>query len=135
MEGEQMNDVQSSSLFTFLSVNHPILDQLKRVVAVLVSRPKDPSYDAAASRVFEKMAQEGESATFALKEMSHRRGSFPAINVGISLGPGDRVPRRVGVGNHDEMVQRLLDDNDVKRLASHQDGRQPISTDLIKSKN
>jgi len=108
------------------SINHPILDQLKRIVVVLVAKPKDPSYDSATRRVFEKMTNEGESASFVPKETNHCRGSFPAINVGVSLGPGDNKPRRVSVGKHDEMVQRLLNDGDVQRLASHQDGRWPI---------
>jgi len=72
------------------------------------------------------MTNEGKSVSFVPKETNHCHGSFPAINVGVSLGPGDNKPRRVSVGKHDEMVQRLLNDGDVQRFASHQDGRWPI---------
>ncbi|KAF9527082.1 hypothetical protein CPB83DRAFT_429994 [Crepidotus variabilis] len=103
------------------SVSHPVLDSLKRVVVVLVGMPHGESYKASIRNAFKLMEKLGGSASFSDKETSHLRGHFPAINAGISLGPGGKIPTRVLVGSHEEMVQCLLDNKDVQRLASHQD--------------
>ena len=63
---------------------------------------------------------EGEEASFIQEELVHRRGSFPAVNVGIVLGPGATLPSRRRVNGHNNMVDRLLSDKDMQRLASHQ---------------
>ncbi|TFK18416.1 hypothetical protein FA15DRAFT_565693, partial [Coprinopsis marcescibilis] len=47
----------------------------------------------------------------------HRRGRFPAVNVGTSYGQGSKKP--ANLRHHDvELVERLLRDKDVQRLAT-----------------
>ncbi|KAF9527051.1 hypothetical protein CPB83DRAFT_753067, partial [Crepidotus variabilis] len=98
-----------------------ILDSLKRVVAVLVAKAGGDGYDEATNEVFEMLKGLGAGASFSEKETRHLRGQFPAINVGISMGPGGTEPMRVSVKSHEAMMQRLLDNKSVQRLASHQD--------------
>ncbi|KAF9522256.1 hypothetical protein CPB83DRAFT_899807, partial [Crepidotus variabilis] len=102
------------------SNSHPVLDSLKRVVVVLIGKPGG-DYDIASERVFKFIQHLGNSEPFTRGETQHLRGKFPAVNAGISLGPGCTFPSRVGVGSHDEMVEKLLNNKDVQRLASHQD--------------
>lgn len=68
------------------------------------------------------MKRQCSESTFTKDETNHARGRFPAINVGISLGPGGKEPLRVRVGQHEGMMQALLDDENIQRLAQHQDG-------------
>ncbi|KAF9521977.1 hypothetical protein CPB83DRAFT_865086 [Crepidotus variabilis] len=102
------------------SNSHPVLDSLKRVVVVLIGKPGG-DYNIASERVFKFIQHLGNSEPFTRGETQHLRGKFPAVNAGISLGPGCTFPSRVGVGSHDEMVEKLLNNKDVQRLASHQD--------------
>ncbi|KAF9529559.1 hypothetical protein CPB83DRAFT_852309 [Crepidotus variabilis] len=101
--------------------SHPVLDSLKRVAVVLVGKINQESYQNATKEVFEGMEACGASAYFSDSESKHKRGKFPAVNVGISLGPGGTKPMRVSVGGHGPMMQRLIDNKHVQRLASHQD--------------
>lgn len=91
------------------------------MVVVLIGKPGG-DYDIASERVFKFIQHLGNSEPFTRGETQHLRGKFPAVNAGISLGPGCTFPSRVGVGSHDEMVEKLLNNKDVQRLASHQDG-------------
>ena len=85
-----------------------------------MAKPLDPTYDEAMQRLFETLKAEGQQVSFVGEELKHRHGSFPAVNVGIALGPGDTTPSRRDINGHDDMVNRLLKDNDMRRLAAHQ---------------
>lgn len=69
-----------------------ILDKEDRVVAVLVGQPNDPTWEGAvveAAAVMLEVASEGISARHIDgKYLSHRRGSFVALPVGVSFGGG-----------------------------------------------
>lgn len=72
-----------------------ILDKNKRIVAVLVGQPNDPTWKVAvdeAANVMQEVANEGISENrFSDKHFSHRRGDFIAIPVGVSFGGGQTV--------------------------------------------
>ena len=108
------------------SVNHPILDSMKRIIAVLVAKPKDPTYDAAALKVFQLMEELGDQQKFTAQDYKHPRGPFPAVNFGIALGPGGTEPMRLKMGTRrTRMMATLQKDQHVQRLAAHQDCRFP----------
>ncbi|KAF9492513.1 hypothetical protein BDN71DRAFT_1199568, partial [Pleurotus eryngii] len=57
-------------------------------------------------------------------ECKHRRGSFPALAVGVSYGNGQREPARLAAGEtgpNAEGLRRLLNDPAVQRMASYGD--------------
>lgn len=84
---------------------------------VLAGRPIDPTYALAADGVFQLMEKEAAAATFSQAETDHRRGSYPALNVGVTHGMGTLRPTFLDNGSHTEMVDRLLADPQVQRLA------------------
>lgn len=70
----------------------PLLDNASRVFAVLVGSPRDAEgwaqVNADAQQAFDAAR-----CTYKLdpKQMSHRRGVYPAITAGISYGGGQKV--------------------------------------------
>jgi hypothetical protein len=72
-----------------------ILDKVGRIVAILVGRPDDPEWvyviDDAAN-VLEEVQKLGANVDlFSDQTLSHRRGEFLAIPVGVSFGGGQTV--------------------------------------------
>lgn len=100
------------------SCSRPIIDQQGRVVAGLVGQPKDPSYTAAADAAFLSILKEGEAASFHPEETLHYRGAFPAINVRVMHGKGTKAPVYLNNHHHGSMMDRLLADANVQRLAT-----------------
>ncbi|KAJ7791036.1 hypothetical protein B0H14DRAFT_2276728, partial [Mycena olivaceomarginata] len=45
-------------------------------------------------------------------------GPFPAVNCGITYGKGQRVPKRMNNGVHVWLIERLLGNPDVQRMAT-----------------
>lgn len=56
------------------------------------------------------MLEEGSREYFEPEERQHRRGNFPAINVGITHGKGSPVLTNLANQGHQELVERLLAD-------------------------
>lgn len=63
------------------------------------------------------MMKEGGNARF--RTSNHRRGAFPAMNIGVLFGKGQLRPMRLNDGPHGDMVGRLLASTSVQRLASY----------------
>ena len=101
MEGKQTlyASIQSSMLMESNRVNHPILDSMKHVAAVLVAKPQDGSYDASVQEVFNLMERLGSTNGYIAKDFEHPRGPSPAINIGIALWPGCDEPQRLRMGS------------------------------------
>lgn len=104
--------------------NRPIVDhRTGRVLAALIPAPSDPSYKASVDRAFLKMMDEGDRANFSTGSLKHKRGDgFAAINVGLTYGNGHTKPSRPKLGRHKHLVEALLADEDIQRLAAYQDG-------------
>ncbi|KJA13538.1 hypothetical protein HYPSUDRAFT_209441 [Hypholoma sublateritium FD-334 SS-4] len=60
----------------------PIVDSEGRIIAVLVDQLRDKRYRQSALAVFNLPADE--FASFGDDDVSHRRGNFPALNVGVA---------------------------------------------------
>lgn len=110
-------------------VNHPfsgckpLLDHQKRVFVVGVGQPRDSTYAISARRSHNLILEEGRSACFKPEERHHRRGNFPAVNVGITYGKGTKSPVNLRHDRHSEMLKRLCSNSDIKRLATFASGR------------
>ncbi len=73
----------------------PITDSEGRIVAVLVGRPRQGDWDSVHRRAFNALKRSRRRCRFPKKTKKHRRGSFAALNCGISHGGGQKVR-----GNH-----------------------------------
>lgn len=61
-----------------------------------------------------------------------KRGiGFLALNVGLSYGNGHKIPTRRGLGRFQLLADALIEDVDIQRLASYQDGE----SSLLKNKD
>lgn len=102
----------------------PILDYQGRVFIASIPPLDDPSYQASIGRSFQAMETQSAKATFQGVDLNHTRGhNFAAINVGLSYGNGHKRPTRPDLGRFSDLVGALLEDKDIQRLASFQDGR------------
>ncbi|KAG6819852.1 hypothetical protein H0H93_007996 [Arthromyces matolae] len=93
-----------------------------RIFAVLVGQPKNTSYAESQQRAFEAIMKEGKHSGFTDEESIHCRGNFPAVNVGSTLGFGALYPTNLSGGAHAQMIERLLKNPDVMRMANFADG-------------
>ncbi|KAG6808654.1 hypothetical protein H0H92_003380 [Tricholoma furcatifolium] len=100
----------------------PLISEDKLIFAVLVGQPNDPMYTKACEQAFEAIAEEGRCAEFKDSELRHKRGEFPAINVGVTMGIGATYPTNLPTGNHTGMISRLLANEHIKRIAHFADG-------------
>lgn len=105
---------------------HPITDQQNRIVGAMCAPPDWITYPLARQRALNKILQEGQGASFSASEKKHRRGRFPAVNVGVTYGNGATEAINLKNSNHDAMVQRLCADKDIQRMATFASGRQFI---------
>ncbi|KAG6849243.1 hypothetical protein H0H93_010125 [Arthromyces matolae] len=100
------------------SVSRPIVDKEGRIIAALVGQPQDPSFSKAATSAYETIAREGNAAAFRREESIHRRGPYPAVHCGVVHAKGTTEPVDVNCRRHAAMVNRLLADPNIRRLAS-----------------
>ncbi|KAK7018815.1 hypothetical protein VNI00_017510 [Paramarasmius palmivorus] len=64
--------------------------------------------------------QEGQSAPFgAQQDRDHRRGGFPAFNVGCAMGMGSSEPVALNTGSMGTVLARLIGHEGVRRMASY----------------
>lgn len=72
-----------------------VIDSMKRIIAVLVGHPNDPEWYQVVSdstKLMQEVQREGmELGVFLEKYVSHRRGDFLALPVGVSYGGGQTV--------------------------------------------
>ncbi|KAJ7126502.1 hypothetical protein C8R43DRAFT_958011 [Mycena crocata] len=97
--------------------SRPIIDAKGRIIAVLAGQPRDPTYAAAAADVFAAMNAERTAAQFPATMSKQPRGRFPALNTGLFYGKGQRVPSRLRTGIYGALLQRLVGNPNVKRMA------------------
>jgi hypothetical protein len=88
----------------------------------------------AADRAANAIQSEGKGAKFSQAEVKHRRGHFPAIAVGISSGNGQTVPERLKHERHAHMVERLMANPSIIRLATFASGTL-LTTSMRSSSN
>ncbi|KAJ7033072.1 hypothetical protein C8F04DRAFT_1210942 [Mycena alexandri] len=106
---------------TAVSTPRPIFDSRGRIIAVLAGQPRNPTYAAAAHAAFRVIMDAGAEARFPADMRHHRRGLFAALNVGLSYGKGQKTPCWLNNKQYASLVDRLLDNEHVKRLACFAD--------------
>ncbi|RXW12596.1 hypothetical protein EST38_g13259 [Candolleomyces aberdarensis] len=88
-----------------------------RVIVMLVGRPLSDGYTGVCNRAGATILEEGANACFSKKQSVHLRGATPAVNVGISHAQGSQEPHNLSHGAHSAMLQRLLANPDIQRIA------------------
>ncbi|KAK7434984.1 hypothetical protein VKT23_019889 [Stygiomarasmius scandens] len=99
-EGYWLNDlVGPDSEFGFQEVQWdgrtttPIVDKNGVVFALLAGQPdNDPTWDTCISAAAKTLSKERSKCRFMEKQISHRRGEYPALTTGISYGGGQTHP-------------------------------------------
>ncbi|KAG6887199.1 hypothetical protein C0992_000144 [Termitomyces sp. T32_za158] len=102
----------------------PIICSKGRIFAVLVGQPNpETGYNETCHLAYEAIMKEGSSAYFNEAEIHHCRGNFPAVNVGVTMGLGATYPTNLNFeGPHAEMLNRLLENCHIQRIAHFADG-------------
>ncbi|KAJ7855766.1 hypothetical protein B0H14DRAFT_2579227 [Mycena olivaceomarginata] len=96
----------------------PLVDSAGRIFAVLAGQPNNASWRAAVGRAYESIKKEGSDAHFPAAMCRHRRGLFAAVTVGLGYGKGQRTPAWINNKQRTPMVDRLLANPDITRLAN-----------------
>lgn len=104
----------------------PLFDAESRIFAVLAGQPSDVTYGDATQKAHEAIMRAGASMRFSPKEKCHRRGNFPAKNVGVSYGMGQGAPDNLNCGIHTEALRGLLEEESIRRMAAFASCKQTI---------
>ena len=73
---------------------------MRRIFAVLAGRPDNYTYLQSSRAAYEAFAKEGQEAMFSPGITKHRRGHFPAVNVGVTCGNGLGEPANLKAEKH-----------------------------------
>ncbi|KAH6888283.1 hypothetical protein BKA70DRAFT_1235384, partial [Coprinopsis sp. MPI-PUGE-AT-0042] len=91
-----------------------------KIFAACVGRPADESFDKAVDDAFEAMEHVRAVCGFDLDDWLHRRGHFPAFNVGVSYGQGQRAAQNLDIDEkYRKVLQELIKNPAIVRLAHY----------------
>ncbi|KAI0689280.1 hypothetical protein C8T65DRAFT_588782, partial [Cerioporus squamosus] len=97
-----------------------LLDPQNRNVVTFASEPpNDPTWMDNHDRVVELFEDARKNATVPARS-SNRRGTW-AANVGYSVGGGQPAPANIALGANEEVVERLRNADEVRRIALFMD--------------
>ncbi|KAJ7698133.1 hypothetical protein B0H17DRAFT_858134, partial [Mycena rosella] len=96
----------------------PLVDVHGRIFAVLVGQPRSASWDADVWAAYHAIAAEATAAAFPSEMYKHRRGLYAVLNVGLAYGKGQRVPARLRQTQYGALLDRLLGNPAVQRMAT-----------------
>ena len=77
-----------------------------------------------ADQLIERLAEED----VFLQDDPHRRGKYPNISFGISMGNGQSFPKGLDLGKHSGFVKEIRDNEAFKKIVGHTDGENACST-------
>lgn len=104
------------------SCTKPLIDSTtKKTFALLVAPPDDDEYRKACTDAHDLLHSWREKGVFTADELDHKRGAFPAVNIGVSYGQGSQQPGNLK--NRDQaMAASILGSTCFKRLAGFSSG-------------
>lgn len=106
-----------------LSTCRPFVGPDGRVYAAAAGRPNDPSFDDDHAEVCNAMLAAGQATAFNNQQLHHKRGDFPAINVGVTHGRGTTEPKFLRIDDGQKaMVEGLLALKSLRRMALFANG-------------
>jgi hypothetical protein len=89
---------------------------------VLAGNPRKPTYDANCAAACQSIMEAGRSSLFSDKHKLHRRGNFPAANVGITHGKGTTEPISLNNGPLNKTLNGLISGAGLEDVAFYQSG-------------
>lgn len=94
---------------------------------VLAGRPVDKPgqkrpFSKACEAAYDLLERLGQEASFSQQNLSHRRGDYPVLNVGVTHGMGTLRPTYLDLDRNTELVEGVLANSDVQRIASFGSG-------------
>ncbi|KAH9939736.1 uncharacterized protein BXZ73DRAFT_43518, partial [Epithele typhae] len=96
-----------------------MLDQDKRIAAVFVPPPAEPTWVASALHLTDKLRLQRDAQGSGCE--ANRRGSFVSLHSGLSMGGGSKVPGRLQkTAEQRRMEKELHDDPHFQRIAGYQ---------------
>ncbi|KAG6825724.1 hypothetical protein H0H92_002706 [Tricholoma furcatifolium] len=98
----------------------PLVDQDNCMFAVLAGQPRDPGYLRDADEAYEMIIEEGKTAKFDSKFKFHKRGDFPAVNLGPICGAGSEHPMQQSLGSCADTMERLCSAKPIQQLINYQ---------------
>ncbi|KAI9069582.1 hypothetical protein FKP32DRAFT_1671248 [Trametes sanguinea] len=100
-------------------LSRPILDKSGRVFAVLAGRPQDPGWDSINANLQDIFENARDAYSLETKQLTHRRGNYAAVGVGISYGGGQQRASNLSQSTHNQAVtDLLLRHTGVRRVAN-----------------
>lgn len=100
-------------------------------MAILAGRPSDPSYVESMLRATDAILRAREQADFTHDECHHGRADdSAALNYGTYYGGGGEVPGNLKNGRHTEILEALVSNPDLSRMASFADGELLYASDV-----
>lgn len=127
-----MSGTVTSSWFCRLTdprTPRPLTESRGKIGAVLAGRPNDPTYLDDCNAAYNAIQSEGTSAHFHLQEPpKNRRGKYVSLSVGVSHGQGTTEPVNLKNTVHESMLDRLLSNKSIMRMAAFADGTLPLDT-------
>ncbi|KAJ2922433.1 hypothetical protein H1R20_g14668, partial [Candolleomyces eurysporus] len=95
-----------------------------KIMVVMTGQPNDLSYRECQLRITHKILKVGEAAEFTAEELEHKQASnSAALNTGIFHGVGTSGPVNLSNGKRAQLLEDLVKDPDVCRVASFADSR------------
>ncbi len=91
------------------------------VFAIAVGQPCDPTYMEDHDEVCRAFLDVGSRLAFCDAELDHKRGNFPAVNVGVTHARGTKRPVFLKSGHQDE-IDALLSMKGLQRMANFANG-------------
>ncbi|KAG6905636.1 hypothetical protein DXG01_001482 [Tephrocybe rancida] len=95
----------------------PLVCKDGRIFACLVGHPDNLSYLESCQLAYKAIMEEGRNTNFSHDKMHHKRGDFPAVNIGVTMGLGATYPMNLRTGPHADMMDHLLANKYVVRMA------------------
>ncbi|KAF6750834.1 hypothetical protein DFP72DRAFT_817224 [Ephemerocybe angulata] len=93
-----------------------------QILTILEGRAADPLFMKSADRATEAILKVAEGAEFTEEEREHKRASdSAALNMGIYYGRGATKLGNMANGRHAEMLEVLVSDPDISRIAGFAD--------------
>jgi hypothetical protein len=106
----------------------PIIDAQGRIIVVLAGRPRDSTYVEAVAAAYAAMMHARSEAKFPASMSKHRRGPFPPLTAGVNYSKGAREPSRMVSAEYGALLQVLLGNPNVQRMAIFASGKCPSSS-------
>ncbi|KAJ3503852.1 hypothetical protein NMY22_g18107 [Coprinellus aureogranulatus] len=103
-----------------------------QLFAFCVGRVNDPSFDRSCDEAAKLLVQLGRETNFTSKQTDHKRGNdFAAVNTGIFAGHGPPEPYNLLNTKHQDLVDTLLANEHIQRLATFQSSSLALHAPLV----